>query len=93
MFNRTVKQQLSSVRRIASPVHIRTMATIRSSTSHEERTARQPRQPLAEPVIVGEIKQINSSIRIIRLQGAVPGQSLKVCTRFQFFADYVNSHI
>lgn len=55
------------------------MATVSSSTSHEERTAAQPRQANIEPVIVGKIDEVNPTIRKIRLQSTVPGQPLQVC--------------
>ncbi|KAI4730792.1 hypothetical protein E4T49_01130 [Aureobasidium sp. EXF-10728] len=43
------------------------MATVRSSLSHEERTAQEPRQAHLEPVSVSRIDTINSTIRLIRL--------------------------
>lgn len=54
------------------------MATVRSSTSHEERTAAQPRQAIIEPVIVGKIDEVNPTIRRIRLQSTKPEQPLQV---------------
>ncbi|CAD0113169.1 unnamed protein product [Aureobasidium uvarum] len=55
----------------------RTMATIRSSISHEERTAQEPREARLEPVTVSRIDTVNSTIRLIRLSALNPSHTLK----------------
>jgi hypothetical protein len=57
---------------------VRTMATIRSSLSHEERTAQEPREARLEPVTVSRIDAVNGTIRLIRLSAMKPGHTLKV---------------
>jgi hypothetical protein len=54
------------------------MATIRSSLSHEERTAQEPREARLEPVTVSRIDAVNDTIRLIRLSAMKPGHTLKV---------------
>lgn len=54
------------------------MATVRSSLSHEERTAREPREARLEPVTVSRIDAVNDTIRLIRLSAMKPGHALKV---------------
>ncbi|KAI4848229.1 hypothetical protein E4T44_04057 [Aureobasidium sp. EXF-8845] len=48
------------------------MATIRSSLSHEERTAQEPREARLEPVTVSRIDSVNDTIRLIRLSAMKP---------------------
>jgi hypothetical protein len=57
---------------------VRTMATIRSSLSHEERTAQEPREARLEPVTVSRIDTVNDTIRLIRLSAMKPDHTLKV---------------
>lgn len=56
----------------------RTMATIRSSLPHEDRTAAEPRQNSIEPVILSHIRQVNDNIRLLRLNAVDPNHSIKV---------------
>ena len=64
------------------PLLIRTMATVRSSLSHEERTAQEPREARLEPVTVSRIDAVNSTIRLIRLSAMKPDHTLKVQINF-----------
>ncbi|CAD0092801.1 unnamed protein product, partial [Aureobasidium vineae] len=59
------------------PSITRTMATVRSSLSHEERTAQEPRQARLEPVTVSRIDTINNTIRLIRLSALNSSHTLK----------------
>lgn len=61
---------------------IRTMATVRASLSHEERTAQEPREARLEPVTVSRIDAVNNTIRLIRLSAMKPDHTLKVPTTF-----------
>lgn len=61
-----------------SPQSIRTMATVSSGISHEERTAQEPRRDALEPVRLSQIKSVNESIRLLRLSAADPKHTLKV---------------
>jgi len=54
------------------------MATVRSSLSHEERTAQEPREARLEPVTVSRIDAVNDTIRLIRLSAIKPDHALKV---------------
>lgn len=60
------------------PLLVRTMATVRSSLSHEERTAQEPREARLEPVTVSRIDAVNNTIRLIRLSAMKPDHTLKV---------------
>jgi hypothetical protein len=60
------------------------MATIRSSLSHEERTAQEPREARLEPVTVSRIDTVNDTIRLIRLSAMKPGHTLKVHISYPF---------
>lgn len=60
------------------PSYCRLMATVRSSLPHEERTAAEPRENRLEPVILSHIRQINNSIRTLRLQAVDPNHVIKV---------------
>ncbi|KAG9532567.1 hypothetical protein KCU93_g942, partial [Aureobasidium melanogenum] len=53
------------------------MATVRSSLSHEERTAQEPREARLEPVTVSRIDAVNNTIRLIRLSAMKPDHPLK----------------
>lgn len=58
-----------AVSRLSSrTVHCRTMASVRSNTSHEERTATEPRDVGLHHVQVHRIEQINSMVRVIDLK-------------------------
>ena len=61
------------------PVSRRTMATIRSSLPHEDRTASEPRENSLEPVVLSNIREINDSIRLLRLSTIDPNCTIKVC--------------
>lgn len=56
----------------------RYMATVRSSLPHEDRTAAEPRENRLEPVVLSHIRQINESIRTLRLRAIDPNHSIKV---------------
>ena len=56
----------------------RSMATIRSSLPHEDRTAFEPRESRLEPVILSHIREVNDSIRLLRLNAADPNHTIKV---------------
>lgn len=60
----------------------RTMATVRSSLSHEERTAQEPREARLEPVTVSRIDTVNDTIRLIRLSAMNRNHTLKVSLIF-----------
>jgi len=64
--------------RLACLSTIRTMATVRSSLSHEERTAQEPREARLEPVTVSRIDAVNDTIRLIRLSAMKSDHPLKV---------------
>lgn len=57
---------------------IRSMATIRSSAPHEQRTAAEPRENQVEPVILANIREVNDSIRLLRLSAADPNHTIRV---------------
>jgi hypothetical protein len=56
----------------------RRMATIRSSLPHEERTAAEPRENQLEPVVLSNIREVNESIRLLRLNAVDPTHTIKV---------------
>ncbi|KAI7171819.1 hypothetical protein D0869_00397 [Hortaea werneckii] len=56
---------------------IRSMATVRSSLPHEDRTAAEPRESRLEPVVLSNIRQINENIRLLRLNAADPNHTIK----------------
>ena len=56
----------------------RTMATIRSSVPHEDRTAAEPRENRLEPVILSHIREINATVRLLRLSAVDPNHTIKV---------------
>ncbi|USW48527.1 Putative ferric reductase, NAD binding domain, FAD-binding domain, ferredoxin reductase-type [Septoria linicola] len=53
------------------------MATIRSSAPHEQRTAAEPRENQVEPVILANIREVNDSIRLLRLNAADPSHTIR----------------
>lgn len=55
------------------------MATV-SSLPHEERTAAEPRENQLEPVILSHIREVNDSIRLLRLNAVDPNHTIKVST-------------
>lgn len=62
------------------PSIIRTMATVRESISHEERTAQEPREARLEPVTLSRIDTVNDTIRLLRLSTFNnKDHALKVC--------------
>lgn len=54
------------------------MATVNTSLPHEQRTAAEPRANRLEPVVVANIREINDSIRLLRLHAADPEHTIKV---------------
>ncbi|EME88378.1 uncharacterized protein MYCFIDRAFT_185089 [Pseudocercospora fijiensis CIRAD86] len=54
------------------------MATIRSSLPHTERTAAEPRENRREPVVLSHIRQVNDSIRLLKLQAVDKQHTIKV---------------
>lgn len=57
---------------------IRSMATVRSSLPHEDRTAAEPRESRLEPVVLSNVRQVNENIRLLRLNAADPNHTIKV---------------
>jgi len=80
MFHKLLISRIPLSPRLARPSTIRTMATVRSSLSHEERTAQEPREARLEPVTVSRIDAVNDTIRLIRLSAMKPDHALKVYT-------------
>ncbi|KAI6839494.1 hypothetical protein KC340_g1147 [Hortaea werneckii] len=56
---------------------IRSMATVRSSLPHEDRTAAEPRESRLEPVVLSNIRQVNENIRLLRLNAVDPNHTIK----------------
>lgn len=54
------------------------MATVRSSMSHEERTAHELRAKSIEQVTLSRIDQINDNIRLLRLSSVFNNNTIKV---------------
>jgi hypothetical protein len=80
----TMLSRLPTSRVFVSPTRhylpsVRTMATVASSPSHEERTAQEPRAPRLEPVTLTKIDHVNDTIRLLRLSAMNPHHVLKVC--------------
>lgn len=48
------------------------------SLTHEQRTAEEPRENVAEPVILSSICEINDKIRLLRLTAVDPNHTIKV---------------
>jgi hypothetical protein len=78
MFHKLLIPHVPYSSHLSFPSIVRTMATIRSSLSHEERTAQEPREARLEPVTVSRIDTVNKTIRLIRLSAMKPDHSLKV---------------
>lgn len=78
MFHKSLIPRLPSASPLSRHSTIRTMATVRSSLSHEERTAQEPREARLEPVTVSRIDTVNNTIRLIRLSALNPTHTLKV---------------
>lgn len=55
----------------------RTMATISDSVPHEQRTAHEPRESGIEQVTLSHIREVNDSIRLLRLSTVDPKRSIK----------------
>lgn len=55
------------------------MATIRASIPHEQRTAAEPRENQLEPVTLSHIREINESLRVLRLTPIDPNRTIQVC--------------
>ena len=54
------------------------MATVRSSLPHEDRTAFEPRENSLEPVVLSNIREVNDSVRLLRLNAADTNHTIKV---------------
>ena len=73
------RRQCNRLRRPSSPqINLRLMATIRSSLPHEDRTASEPRENTLEPVVVANVREVNESIRLFRLNAIEPNHTIKV---------------
>ena len=57
---------------------LRSMATVRSSLPHEDRTAAEPRENSVEPVFLSHIQDVNDTIRLLRLSAVDPNHTIKV---------------
>nr|POE77662.1 oxidoreductase nad-binding domain-containing protein 1 [Quercus suber] len=53
------------------------MATVSDSLPHEQRTATEPRESQLEPVILSHIKEVNDSIRLLRLEAVNHSHTIK----------------
>ena len=62
----------------SSRISLRLMATIRDSLPHEARTAAEPRENVLEPVVLSNVREINESIKLFRLEAADPNHTIKV---------------
>ncbi|WPG97812.1 oxidoreductase nad-binding domain-containing protein 1 [Acrodontium crateriforme] len=62
---------------VISSIRCRGMATIRSSMPHEERTAAEPRQNRLEPVTLSHIREINDTLRVLRLSPIDPTRTIQ----------------
>lgn len=80
LITRSTKSLRAHIRhsRTASLLRSRSMATVRSSLPHEDRTAKEPRENRLEPVVLSHIRQINESIRTLRLKAVDPNHTIKV---------------
>jgi hypothetical protein len=56
----------------------RRMATVSGSLGHEERTVNEPRESKLEPVILSNIRDVNPSVRLLRLKAVDPKHSIRV---------------
>jgi len=64
--------------RFLTSASIRSMATIRSSIPHEDRTATEPRENRLEPVVLSHIREVNDNVRLLRLNAIDPNHTIKV---------------
>ena len=64
--------------RILTSTSTRSVATIRSSIPHEDRTATEPRENRLEPVILSHIREVNEHVRLLRLNAVDPNHTIKV---------------
>nr|POE65720.1 oxidoreductase nad-binding domain-containing protein 1 [Quercus suber] len=55
----------------------RRMASVRDSLPHEQRTAAEPRENQLEPVILSHIREVNDSIRLLRLEAVDHNRTIK----------------
>jgi len=55
------------------------MATERARLLHEERTAGEPRDPNVHSVILSDIEEVNSNIRLYKLSTKDQDQGIRVC--------------
>lgn len=53
------------------------MASVHDSIPHEIRTASEPRENVLEPVVVTNVREVNESIRLFRLNAADPNHTIK----------------
>ncbi|CAK4031626.1 oxidoreductase NAD-binding domain-containing 1 [Lecanosticta acicola] len=53
------------------------MATIRSSLPHVERTAAEPREDDVEPVVLANVREVNDTVRLLRLNALDPNHTIK----------------
>lgn len=53
------------------------MASVHDSIPHEIRTALEPRENILEPVILTNVREVNESIRLFRLNAADPNHTIK----------------
>jgi hypothetical protein len=88
MFHKLLRPRVPLFSPLSCHSNVRTMATIRSSLSHEERTAQEPREARLEPVTVSRIDTVNDTIRLIRLSAMKPGHTLKVLISYPFGASH-----
>lgn len=54
------------------------MATVHDSIPHEVRTATQPRERGIEPVVLSQIREVNESVRLLRLSARDKERTIKV---------------
>ena len=90
MFLWSLNRTSSTIKKSAWPQTRRWMATIRSSVPHEDRTAAEPRENRLQPVILSNIREVNESVRLLRLSAAEPNHVIKV--RFASKCRHMNSY-
>lgn len=56
----------------------RNMATISNGLPHEQRTATEPRENRLEPVILANIREVNESVRLLRLNAVNAEHTIRV---------------
>lgn len=55
----------------------RYMASVHDSIPHEIRTAAEPRENVLEPVVLTNVREVNDSIRLFRLNAADPNHTIQ----------------